>query len=277
MTTSGLSNFLETKLLDHVNGKASYTMPTNIYMALLTVAPSNATTEGTWTEAAFTGYARKIINASDLNAATGTAPPQTTNANAISFAACTGGSSTVVGWAIVDNLSGTGGNILWFGAVSSQVVSSGIIFNIAIGGLVLQLPEASGLSDYAAKKLLDHSVGKASYTMPTSYFALCTASSATAYTEASYTGYASGAVRVSATAQLAASSGNAPAVSTNSGGDIVFPASTGGTPTVTNFVLIDSQTYGAGNILWYGTTTSQAIVSGNTPVVQASTLTLNLT
>ncbi len=277
MATNGISNYLENKLVDHATGHASFTAPANIYLALLTVAPSNSTTQGTWTEAVFTNYVRVAIPTSSLNAAAGTTPPQVTNSVAITFPACGVTPSTLLGFAIVDNLSGTGGNILWYGAISSTVVSSGIIYSVAIGNLALSLPEASGLGDFAAKKLLDHWSGKSSWSVPTLYMGLCTASATSSYTEVSYTGY-SGAVRANATTQIAASSGNAPASATNSVGTIVHAACTGGSATATNYILTDTNTVGAGsNIVWYGTVTSQAIASGQTPTTATSALTLQIT
>src|SRR5260221_6706225 len=102
------SDYLENKVLDHCLGKTAFTMPATVYLALCTVVPSDASTGTTITEATYTGYARKQIAASDLNAA---ASGSSSNANAITFAACTAGTSTIVGFAICDAL--TLGNILY--------------------------------------------------------------------------------------------------------------------------------------------------------------------
>jgi hypothetical protein len=37
-----LTNYLENKLIDHFLGTTSYTMPADVYVALFTVAPSDA-------------------------------------------------------------------------------------------------------------------------------------------------------------------------------------------------------------------------------------------
>lgn len=116
-----LSDFAENSLLDHVLSKTAYTMPANIYAALTTVTPTDSMTGATITEATYTGYARKEILATDLNAASGGV---VTNSADITFAACTAGSSTVVGVAIVDS-SGTGtGNMLAWSDVTSHVVDA---------------------------------------------------------------------------------------------------------------------------------------------------------
>ena len=102
-------------------------------MALCTVIPTDASTGTSITEATYTGYARKEILATDLSAA---ASGSKTNSAAITFAACTGGSSTIIGFAIVDAL--TLGNILYWGTTTSKVIdTSNTPATIAIGGLVV--------------------------------------------------------------------------------------------------------------------------------------------
>ncbi len=113
------SDYLENKVLDHCLGKVSFTMPAAVYLALTTVVPTDASTGSTLTEATYTGYARKKVAAADLNAA---ASGQTTNANAITFAACTAGSSTIIGFALVD--ASTNGNVLYWGTVTSKVIDT---------------------------------------------------------------------------------------------------------------------------------------------------------
>ncbi len=96
---SSKSDYLETHILDHEMGKTAFTMPAVVAMALCTVVPTDASTGVSITEATYTGYARKTIAGADLNA---TVSPTgvMTNANAITFAACTAGTSTVVGFVI---------------------------------------------------------------------------------------------------------------------------------------------------------------------------------
>ena len=113
------SDYLENKVLDHNLGDGAFTMPAAIYLALCTVVPTDASTGSTITEANYTGYARKQITAADLAAASGGSK---TNSAAIEFAACTAGSSTIIGFAIVDAL--TLGNILYWGTVTSKVIDT---------------------------------------------------------------------------------------------------------------------------------------------------------
>jgi hypothetical protein len=114
-----LSDYAENKLLDHLMGKTSFTMPSTVYAALCTVAITDNLTGSTITEANYTGYARKQIAAADLNASSGGVM---TNANAITFAACTAGSSTIIGIAICD--ASTAGNMLCYSDVTSHVIDT---------------------------------------------------------------------------------------------------------------------------------------------------------
>jgi hypothetical protein len=125
------SDYLELKVLDHIFNKTAYTAATTFYLALCTTAPTDASTGSTIVEATYTGYARKSFVAADLNAASAGA---TTNANAITFAACTGGSSTVTHFAIVD--ASSAGNVLFWGALTSSLaVSNGITPSVAASAL----------------------------------------------------------------------------------------------------------------------------------------------
>ncbi len=128
------SDYLENKILDHNLGDGAYTSPT-AYLALCTVVPTDASTGATLTEATYTGYARLIINASDMSAASSGSK---TNSAALTFAACTAGSSTIIGFAIVDSVTTGAGNVLYWGTVTSKVIdTSNTPPTVAIGALVI--------------------------------------------------------------------------------------------------------------------------------------------
>jgi hypothetical protein len=112
---SQASDYLELKILDHIVGKTSFTMPT-AYVALLTSAPSDADTGSTITEANYTGYARVSTAGADWNAA---AAGAISNANDITFGECTGGSSNCTHFAIVDAASA--GNMLAYGTLDTAM------------------------------------------------------------------------------------------------------------------------------------------------------------
>jgi hypothetical protein len=122
--TSGVSQYGMSHLIDHINGKTSFTMPTTVTMCLATTAPTSTTTAVNIVEAAYTGYARVTIAAAGFNAATAATPSVATNNGAITFGACTGGTSTLLGFMIADNATLATGNSLWYGTLTSTVIST---------------------------------------------------------------------------------------------------------------------------------------------------------
>lgn len=117
-----MSAAVERKMLDHLSTKTAYTPAAN-YLALTTVAVANSDTAASITEANYTGYARKAVAAADWNAASGANPATITTAVAEIFAACTAGSSIVIGWAICTTASGAG-DILQYGTATSTTIST---------------------------------------------------------------------------------------------------------------------------------------------------------
>jgi hypothetical protein len=119
----GKSNYLRKKDLEHNVGKSSFTMPTFGGLALCTVIPTSSSTGATISEAAYTGYLRKKVEAAAWNAAV-ESEGKITTASALEFAACTAGSSTIVGWAYLDSTTTGAGNILYWGSFASTVIST---------------------------------------------------------------------------------------------------------------------------------------------------------
>lgn len=139
---------------------------------------------------------------------------------------------------------------------------------------------SSGMSQFLMPAIINHSMGKTAYTMPSTVgMALCTAaptstSTGASITEAAYTGYTEEAVAASS---LNSATSATPSVMTNSSA-ITFPNCTGGTSTLLGFVIKDSTTIGSGDCLWYGTLTSTTISTTQTPPTVASgSLSLQLT
>lgn len=121
---AGFSDAVEKKVIDHITGKSSYTSPAPLYLHLTTVAVNDSDTAATITSATYTGYAPLQIPAVDWNAASGTTAAAT-NANQKLFNSCTGGSSTIIGWALSPvSTAGGSGDITFFGTCSSTVVST---------------------------------------------------------------------------------------------------------------------------------------------------------
>lgn len=117
-----LSNYAENKVIDHVLGKTSFTMPT-AYLALYTAAPTDA---GGGTEVTGGSYARQAIASAFGAASSGSSA----NTSQIAFTQASASWGTVVAFGILD--ASTAGNLLWWGDLtSSKAVASGdtAVFN----------------------------------------------------------------------------------------------------------------------------------------------------
>jgi len=137
----------------------------------------------------------------------------------------------------------------------------------------------SQASDYLENKLLDHVLRNTAFTSPTTVYVglfLNTSGNALTNLEAgtltdevpNSNGYA----RVAATFS-AASSG-----SITTSGNITFAAANGGDfGTITHIAILDGNTHGSGNVLFYGAlTTSKTIQDGDTFQITTGNLTVTL-
>lgn len=122
--TSGMSQVTMAKSLDNSTGKTSFTLPGTVALALATTAPTSTTTGVTVVEATYTGYGRQTIAGGGWNAATAATPSVATNNGAITFAACTASTSTLLGFLVADNATTSLGNALWYGTLASTVIST---------------------------------------------------------------------------------------------------------------------------------------------------------
>lgn len=122
-----LSDYLENKLIDHFLGTASYTMPSNIYVALYTVAPSDA---GGGTEVTGGSYARQ---AATFDAAASGATSNDSNIDFTNMPA-----ATVVAIGIFD--ASTSGNLLLYGSLATnKTTDAGDTLRIATGDLDISI------------------------------------------------------------------------------------------------------------------------------------------
>ena len=122
------SNYLETKVLDHVFGATAYTAPATLYVGLYTATPNDA---GGGTEVSGTGYARQ-------SAAFTTSGDTTSNTAAIEFPTAGSSWGTVTHVGVFD--ASTSGNLLVYGTLStSKLVESGDVFRIPAGDLDISL------------------------------------------------------------------------------------------------------------------------------------------
>ena len=122
---SALSDYAENKLLDHLLGTTSFTMPTTVYVGLSTGSFND---DNSGTELTGNGYSRQLISFGA--ASSGTA----SNDAAVEFSAATGSWGTVSHFGLYD--ASTGGNLLIHGALTaSKVIATGDILKIAIGDM----------------------------------------------------------------------------------------------------------------------------------------------
>ena len=122
-----LTNYLENKLLDHFLGTTSYTMPSPVYVALFTVAPSDA---GGGTEVTGGSYARQTAAFSAASSGA------TSNSGNIDFTGMP--ATTTVAIALFDN--STGGNMLVYGTLTTnKTTDAGDTLRIATGDLDISI------------------------------------------------------------------------------------------------------------------------------------------
>jgi len=119
------SDYLENWIIDHILRAVAFTPPATIYLALYTVAPTDA---GGGTEVSGGAYARQSFT---LTAASAGA---SSNSADITFPQATADWGTVVAVGILDAL--TAGNLLmWSLLDASKTVASGDTFKINVNDL----------------------------------------------------------------------------------------------------------------------------------------------
>lgn len=129
------TTFLANKVLDHIDGKTSYTAPT-VYIGLSSTTPALGGTGVT--EPASGSYARVVTSGATWNAS---ASGAVTNASTITFPTATGD------WLTGANLTygllydaATSGNLLGYGALTvAKNVLNGDTMSIAAGALTISL------------------------------------------------------------------------------------------------------------------------------------------
>lgn len=119
------STYLANKIIKHVLGEASYTMPTNVYLALY---QTNPTVADVGSEVSGGSYARQ-----ELSFATAVDGAKTSNTSE-TFTNMP--ATTVTHWGIRD--ASSGGNLLYFGAFDLPIqLNAGNSLPIASGDIVI--------------------------------------------------------------------------------------------------------------------------------------------
>lgn len=122
------SNYLETKVLDHVFGGTAYTAPSTLYLALFTANPNE---DGSGTEVSGGGYARQSV-AFTISGNTAS------NTAAVEYPTATANYGTVSHVGIYD--ASSSGNLIAYAALtSSKTIETGDVFRVPTGDLDITL------------------------------------------------------------------------------------------------------------------------------------------
>jgi len=125
-------DYSEDKILDHITGKTSFTMPT-AYVALSTADPTDDASG--IAEPSGNGYARVATTGATWDAASGGA---TANAAAITFPTASGSWGTITHFALYD--ASTDGNMLAHGELDTPTaITTNQIATFAIGAFDITL------------------------------------------------------------------------------------------------------------------------------------------
>lgn len=263
-----LTDYAEGALLKHLSRETAYTPVATIYLALCTSSAGDTATGASMNEVANSGsYARTAI-------AFGAASSRrVTQSGTVTFTAATGSWGTVSHWAIVDTNTYGSGNVLAHGAfATSKSVVSGNTPSVGSGEVYVEITASTGLSNYAANGFLDRMFRNQAFTISANAVALYTTAptDSTGGTEVANSGsYAR--VTVNATGGGSPAWSAVSSSSLSNANAVTFTTATGSWGTVAASAVCDSATYGGGNVLWYGTVTSQAVASGDTVQFAANT------
>lgn len=122
------SNYLETKVLDHVFGGTAYTAPATLYLGLFT---SNPNEDGSGTEVSGGGYARQSV-AFTISGNTAS------NTAAVEYPTASANYGTVTHVGIYD--ASSAGNLIAYAALtSSKSIETGDVFRVPTGDLDITL------------------------------------------------------------------------------------------------------------------------------------------
>ena len=125
---SSFSEYLENAVLNYVFRNTGTPTTATVYLALYTVAPTDA---GGGTQVTGGGYARQAITFGASSAGA------IANTSAVAFTASGAAYGTVVAVGVFDAL--TAGNLLAWDAITSAVIGDGDTLNFAIGDIDITL------------------------------------------------------------------------------------------------------------------------------------------
>jgi hypothetical protein len=118
---SGFSQHYAAAILGHTWSKSELAKPSKVFLALCTTVPTSSSTGSTIVEATASGYERKEVPTASIASPTEAAESSIKTSAELLFKEITGGSSTIIGWALCD--ASTGGNVVMWGTCTSTVIS----------------------------------------------------------------------------------------------------------------------------------------------------------
>lgn len=125
---ANFSNYLSNAMLNHVFKGITYTPPVTIYLALFTVAPTDA---GGGEEVSGGGYVRKAVSWSDV------IDGSVSNSNIISFLADGANYGTIVATGLMD--AATDGNLLTWAPMTPATINDEDSLSFAISSITTTL------------------------------------------------------------------------------------------------------------------------------------------
>lgn len=131
---SGKANYYISNVLNQFWNATAFSFPGTLYMGLWTSALSAASTGATAGETAYGSYARVAVTANTTNFPLSAGGSAITNATAITFPANTSTTPTITYFAVLDSAA-PGGNLLYWGSISSTVIGVGDTPQVNISGL----------------------------------------------------------------------------------------------------------------------------------------------
>jgi hypothetical protein len=237
MTTAILSDYLETKLINHVLRNTAYTKPgTSIWISLHTASPAD---DASGTECSGTDYARVQCSAWDDP----TTASHTHNTNAITFpTAGAGGWGHVTHIGIWDDDGSPAGNLLFYGELTTHKdIAAGVTFSIAAGAMTVTLGGA--ISAFLAGAFLSHVLRNTQFNTPGASVYVALYNTGPAEVSTSGTAYE----RVQVTAWDAPGATDGATENTNA---INFATPTATWGVLTHFAVLNGGTEGADDLLF---------------------------
>ena len=245
---SACTTYTKAKLLNLLFSATAWSgKPTSLYFGLFTTAPTVA---GGGTEVSTGGYARVAKTATDSTHFT-VSGMGVTNATAITFAEATADWGSVLALGVFDAPSG--GNLLFFVAITPQTVVRGISLSMAIGAFTVTF--GGNLGAYGGNKLALHVFnGTAMPTISTHYYGLGTGA-----TYAGVSGEPTVGTGAYARATVVNNVTNYPAAVSEvktTGADIAFATSSAawssGAASLPYWAIFLDATIGSDDCLWFG-------------------------